>query len=162
MTSGMSVCRAFLRYFVDISLIRCTGGLLAAGITYGTKNMDSTWAWRLPSALQCIFSILCIIILPFIPESPRWLVHRGRLDEALEIVALTHADGDATSPIVLVQYQEIVDTLTFEREAGETLSMSQIVKTPSSRKRVLLALSVAIFTACSGMVFSFPFLYDLC
>ena len=45
------------------------GALVAAGITLGTGQWQSTWAWRAPSLFQGIFSLLCIFILPFIPES---------------------------------------------------------------------------------------------
>ncbi|KAJ7625315.1 MFS sugar transporter-like protein [Mycena polygramma] len=128
------------------------GGLLAAGITYGTSFMDSTWAWRIPSAIQGIFSILCIIILPFIPESPRWLAYQGRPEEALKVVALTHANGDATHPVVLAQYKEIIDTIDFEKNVVEPLSLSQMVKTPSARKRVALSISVAVFSTVAGNV----------
>lgn len=41
------------------------GALIAAGITLGTANWDSTWAWRAPSLFQGIFAVLCIMILPF-------------------------------------------------------------------------------------------------
>jgi hypothetical protein len=41
------------------------GALIAAGITLGTGEWNSTWAWRLPSLFQGIFSVLCILILPF-------------------------------------------------------------------------------------------------
>ncbi|KAL5314270.1 hypothetical protein ACEPPN_018695 [Leptodophora sp. 'Broadleaf-Isolate-01'] len=126
------------------------GGLIAAGVTYGTAKMDSTWAWRLPSGLQGVFSLVCIAILPFLPESPRWLVHKGRLDEALDVVAITYADGDATHPVALASFREIVDTLNWEKEAGETMSFIQMAKTPSSRKRTLLAVSVSVFVMLSG------------
>ena len=42
------------------------GALIAAGITLGTGQWQSTWAWRAPSAFQAIFAIICIIILPFV------------------------------------------------------------------------------------------------
>ncbi|KAK6610258.1 hexose transporter [Botrytis cinerea] len=58
------------------------GGLIAAGVTYRTATYNSTWAWRVPSLVQGIFSILCIAILPFVPESPRWLAYVGRTEEA--------------------------------------------------------------------------------
>ncbi|KAH6667543.1 MFS sugar transporter-like protein [Halenospora varia] len=126
------------------------GGLIAAGVTYGTASMSSTWAWRTPSALQGVFSLLSILILPFIPESPRWLAYHGRNAEALEVVALTYANGDQNDPIVLVQYKEIIDTLKFERENGDTLSMMQTIKTPATRRRLLLACSCGAFTIISG------------
>lgn len=112
--------------------------------------MLSTWAWRLPSALQAVFSILTIVILPFVPESPRWLAYQGRNAEALEVIALTHANGDRTDPLVTVAYSEIIDTLTWEKESGETLSFAQTVRTKSSRKRLLLSTSVAVISMLSG------------
>ncbi|KAJ6461643.1 general substrate transporter [Mycena vulgaris] len=126
------------------------GGLIAAGITYGTSFMESTWAWRIPSAIQGIFSIMCIVILPFIPESPRWLVYQGRPEEALRVVALTHANGDVNDPVVLAQYKEIIDTIDYEKNVAEPLSVSQMVKTPSARKRLILCISVAVFSTVAG------------
>lgn len=63
---------------------------------------------------------------------------------------MTYSDGDITDQVVLAQYKEITDTLAFERETGETLSLMTTVKTPSSRKRMLLTMSVAIFCMLSG------------
>ena len=84
------------------------------------------------------------------PESPRWLVHKGRHEEALDAVALTYADGDRENPVVMAQYKEIVDTLKYEVENGETLNMMHSVKTPSARRRMLLCTSVAVFSMLSG------------
>lgn len=46
--------------------------------TYGTFKLPSTWAWRIPSALQALPSVLQIFLIWFVPESPRWLVSKGR------------------------------------------------------------------------------------
>ena len=127
-----------------------TGGLIAAGITFGTANMDSTWSWRLPSLFQLLFSIICIAILPFMPESPRWLIYQGRNEEALQVLAQTCADGDDQAPIVLAQYKEIFDTIQYEKNAGETLSVKQMFKTPSARRRVMLVISCALGTVIVG------------
>lgn len=132
--------------------LRITGGLLAAGITYKTIQYNSTWSWRTPSLIQGIFSIICIVILPFVPESPRWLAFNHREDEARTVIALTYANGNTSSPVVLAQYKQIEDTIAFEKHVGETLSMKQLVKTPSSRKRVLLAVSCAVFSTIAGNV----------
>ncbi|KAJ7145289.1 MFS sugar transporter-like protein [Mycena filopes] len=128
------------------------GGLIAAGITYGTSFMPSTWAWRIPSAVQGVFSILCILLLPFTPESPRWLAFQGRPEDALQVVALTHASGDINDTVVLVQHKEIVDTIDYEKNTAEPLSLAQMVKTPSARKRMLLCSSVAVFSTVAGNV----------
>jgi hypothetical protein len=112
--------------------------------------MNSTWAWRIPSAVQAIFSILCLVILPFIPESPRWLAYKNRREDALAVVAQTYANGDAQNPIVLVAFKEIIDTIEYEKNVGETLSLVQMIKTPVARKRVALAVSAAVFSTIAG------------
>ncbi|MCJ1239887.1 hypothetical protein MMC14_007885 [Varicellaria rhodocarpa] len=128
------------------------GGLVAAGVTYGTFTLDSTWSWRIPSAIQGVTSILCIIILPYIPESPRWLVYQDQHSAAINVVAQTYANGDTTSPIVLTAYKEIVDTINYEKNMGQTLSLAQMFKTPVARKRVTLACSAAVFSTIAGNV----------
>ena len=64
------------------------GSLLSAIVNYGAQNILSTWAWRLPSLLQIIPSVLALSLIPFIPESPRWLLDHGREEEATEIIAI--------------------------------------------------------------------------
>lgn len=119
------------------------GALIAAGVTLGTGTWESTWAWRAPSLFQGIFSGLCILILPFVPESPRWLVYQGYPEEARICIAQTNADGDLSDPVVLAVYKEILDTLKFEKE--RSLTTKQIVKDPVSRKRLLVGMSAGPF-----------------
>ncbi|KAJ5908984.1 MFS sugar transporter-like protein [Penicillium taxi] len=126
------------------------GALIAAGITYGTAELQSTWAWRIPSILQALFTIICIILLPFVPESPRWLIFNGREQEAQEALAATHSDGNISDSEVLIQMGEIKAAIEWERNAGEKLTMIDTVKTPANRKRMMLALSVAVFSMMSG------------
>ncbi|KAK4946421.1 hypothetical protein LTR10_014620 [Elasticomyces elasticus] len=59
------------------------GSLASAIINYGSQNIQSTWSWRLPSLLQIIPSLLALCLLPFVPESPRWLISQGRHDQPL-------------------------------------------------------------------------------
>lgn len=128
------------------------GGLIAAGITYRTSFMDSTWAWRIPSLIQGIFSIWCIIILPFIPESPRWLFFQGRQEEAHAVLAQTYSNGNMDDKVVLAQLKEIEETFQYEKSVGQGLTMKELVKTSGARKRVLLAVSCAVFSTIAGNV----------
>ncbi|KAJ5814172.1 uncharacterized protein N7503_000922 [Penicillium pulvis] len=104
------------------------GGLVAAGVTYGTSSMgDTTWAWRIPSAIQAAFSVLCILILPFIPESLvglyTWIATKMR--------------------------ESIVDAFEYEKNA-RNISFFAALKGASSRKRLLLASSTALFSIITG------------
>ncbi|KAK5116459.1 hypothetical protein LTR62_008008 [Meristemomyces frigidus] len=126
------------------------GALIAAGITLGTGEWSSTWAWRAPSLLQGIFSILCIVVLPFVPESPRWLVHEGLLDEARATVALANSNGKVDDPVVVAVFKEIVDTLRWEKE--NVMTFRQILKDPVSRRRLLIGMSPGPFSCIAGNI----------
>lgn len=49
------------------------GAIVAASITLGTFAMPNTWSWRIPSFLQVVPSLLQIIFMPWMPESPRFV-----------------------------------------------------------------------------------------
>ncbi|KAH8200927.1 hypothetical protein TruAng_004936 [Truncatella angustata] len=128
------------------------GALIAAGVTLGTGQWESTWAWRAPSLIQGIFSLLCIIILPFIPESPRWLVHERHYEEARIVVALTNASGNLSDPVAVAVYKEIIDTIEWEKKDGKTMSPLEIIRTPVARKRLLIGMSAGPFSCVVGNI----------
>lgn len=136
------------------------GALVAAGITLGTGRWGSTWAWRAPSLFQGIFSVLCLAVLPFIPESPRWLAYQGHLDGARAVVAQTNSDGDAADPVAVTVYKEIIDTLAWEKKDGRTMSPREIVRTPSARRRLLIGSSAGPFSCIAGNIIASYYLSD--
>lgn len=58
------------------------GQFLANGVSAGTHNLDSHWAYSLPFALQWIWPAIIISGIFFAPESPWWLVRMGRHEDA--------------------------------------------------------------------------------
>ena len=57
------------------------GAIVAAGITFGTQGIESDWSWRIPSLLQMGPSLLQVFLVFLLPESPRWLISKGREEE---------------------------------------------------------------------------------
>ncbi|KAI5361175.1 Putative major facilitator, sugar transporter, major facilitator superfamily [Septoria linicola] len=73
--------RGSLLVLEEFSIV--TGIVIAFWITYGTYYMSGEWAWRLPFLIQIIPGLVLVIGILFLPFSPRWLVSKGRDEEAL-------------------------------------------------------------------------------
>jgi hypothetical protein len=125
------------------------GSILAAGVTLGTYDIPSNWAWRIPSALQCAPSLLQIMFIWFIPESPRWLSFKDRDDEALEVLIKYHGEGDRESAFVHAEFHEISTQLRLELENSKRRWV-ELLQTSGNRKRVLIAICMGIFSQWSG------------
>ncbi|KAG8904531.1 hypothetical protein FRB99_001614 [Tulasnella sp. 403] len=95
------------------------GSIVAAWTTFGTFRMgDTTWSWRIPSLLQALPSILQVILVWFIPESPRFLVSKGRDREAKEVLGKYHGNGNIDHPLVHYEYNEIKEAIAMEKEVA--------------------------------------------
>ncbi|KAI1787461.1 general substrate transporter [Ganoderma leucocontextum] len=92
------------------------GSIIAAWTTFGTFNVPTSWAWRIPSAIQALPSVIQVFLIWFIPESPRWLCSKGREEEALRILAYYHANGDRNDPLVEYEFEEIRAAIQFDKE----------------------------------------------
>jgi sugar porter (SP) family MFS transporter len=127
-----------------------SGAFIAAWTTYGTLQIPSNLAWRLPSALQCICTIIILAFLYWIPESPRWLVDKDRNEEALEILAYYHADGNKEDEFVLLEYTEIRTALAIDKQNNRSSKWVDFLKTPGNRKRIGLVSAIGLFSQWSG------------
>ncbi|EST09693.1 General substrate transporter [Kalmanozyma brasiliensis GHG001] len=72
-------------------LLIVTGICLAYFVNYGMvqsyPDKNSKAMWQVPFALQCLPGFLFVVTLCLQPESPRWLVERGRHEEAQRSLA---------------------------------------------------------------------------
>lgn len=70
------------------------GQFIAAGVLQGTINVNGEWSFRIPFAVQWAWPGFLLVLGFFMPESPWWLVRKGRLDKAAASVRrlMTHPD----------------------------------------------------------------------
>ncbi|MCJ1450454.1 hypothetical protein MMC28_000785 [Mycoblastus sanguinarius] len=98
-------------------ILNIAGFSLSNWITYGFSYVNGPVAWRFPLAFQFIFIFILYGTVPWLPESPRWLIAHGQIEEAEQIIA----DLEATSTddaYVITESKEIQWAVTFEREHG--------------------------------------------
>ena len=65
------------------------------------------WSWRLPCIVMIVGPICVLAILIKAPESPRFLVHKDKLEKAMDMLAKYHANGDRDDPLVKWEFNEI-------------------------------------------------------
>ena len=111
--------------------------------------MPNNWGWRIPSFLQAFPSLLQVIFIWFLPESPRWFVSKGRGDEAYAILVKYHAEGDEKLEFVKAEYTQIEETLEEELKNPQ-MSWNEVFSTTGMRKRVIIASFLGLFTQWSG------------
>ncbi|KDQ55623.1 hypothetical protein JAAARDRAFT_195461 [Jaapia argillacea MUCL 33604] len=126
------------------------GSIIAAWTTFGTFNIPSSWSWRVPSAIQGLPSVIQIVLIWFAPESPRWLVSKGREQEALKTLAYYHANGDYKHPLVEYEFEEIKAAIALDREVENSVGWLTLFKTPGNRRRVRIIVALAFFSQWSG------------
>lgn len=125
------------------------GALIGSWVSYGTSNMAGQWAWRVPCMLQAIPSLVQIVMIWTVPESPRWLISKGRQAEAKSILAKYHAQGDHEDALVNVEFNEIQQTIALEQEY-EKNAWSELWSTPGNRHRLVILVSIGFFSQWSG------------
>lgn len=126
------------------------GALICSWISFGTQNIDNNWAWRIPTLIQALPSVIQLCFIWFIPESPRWLLSKDKNDEALHMLGTYHADGRMDDPVVLFEYEEMKETIRMEFEAKKSSSYLDFIKTPGNRYRFALLISLGLFSQWSG------------
>ncbi|GAA5821067.1 hypothetical protein JCM11251_001946 [Rhodosporidiobolus azoricus] len=83
-TYAAEISPVALRHYLTsyVNLCWVIGQLIASGVLKGLLDWDSEWGFRLPFALQWVWPVPVLIGCIFAPESPWWLVRKGRIEDA--------------------------------------------------------------------------------
>ncbi|KAJ5183810.1 hexose carrier protein [Penicillium capsulatum] len=125
------------------------GLILANWLDYGLAFYPGSVQWRFPCAFQVVFCILVFVLIPFLPESPRYLCAKGDISHARISLAALRA-GYPDDPAIVEELKEIQYAMTVE--ADEAGSWTDAFKDNgiSGMTRVAIGCSANFFQQMSG------------
>ncbi|KAI9649428.1 hypothetical protein NHQ30_002004 [Ciborinia camelliae] len=133
-------------FFVGQHAIFLVVGYTLAGwlgyACYFASRVNESFAWRFPLIFQSVSPLLLLVCSFFIPRSPRWLVSKGRLDDAWKTLQKIRASPqDSSHSNAQNEFHQIREQIRLEDErvasTGHNRWMACWTK-KSYRKRMML------------------------
>ena len=131
------------------SLFISLGLAISEWLNVGMSRTSGGVSWRFSLALGAFWALIVIFMVQMLPESPRWLIKHGRVDEAREVFAALE-DVPLDSEQVQLDVEEIEDSL---RITGQG-KFKDILHNGELRlfHRTVLAAAGQMFQQMSGMI----------
>lgn len=137
------------------------GTLIAYWIDFGLSYANSSVSWRLPISLQILFALFVLIAMSGLPESPRYLITKGKVNEARFILSQVY-DTSINDTEML---EEVVLVRDANNRFSKQLTFRDLLK-PSKHqylKRILIGASSQFFqqfTGCNASIYYVPVLFE--
>lgn len=164
--------RGFLIAFFSVS--GSLGAFLVALVCLGSSHIAGNWSWKTPIVCQIPVSVIYATVIMAFPESPRWLLLHGRVDEAHQSFGRLYGK-QPDSDDVRTQIREIQEAVDQERVMASTSHWTEIFHKKSIRRTITatvipcgasLSGGLAIFTYAaiflSGIGIKNPFVITVC
>ncbi|KAF5853371.1 hypothetical protein GGP41_001947 [Bipolaris sorokiniana] len=129
------------------------GALAAAWISYGCDigfADDDNGQWRTSLGIQVVPAVFLAALIMIFPESPRWLISKGKSEQGLRNLAKLHANGNESDTWVMAEYQQIQEAISFERE-NSAKSYGELFKDRSCFRRLFLACAIQASVQMTGV-----------
>ncbi|KAJ5951526.1 uncharacterized protein N7479_009939 [Penicillium vulpinum] len=111
---------------------------------------DPAAQWRCPLGIALVFPVGILLIMAVVPESPRWLLMKGRTEDARKITLKLHKEADTGA----TEYAEAqFEQMYLQAEVDRTLNPTwrEMFLRPSYRKRAIVAIAFAFIGHSTGV-----------
>ncbi|KAH8548447.1 general substrate transporter [Umbelopsis sp. PMI_123] len=107
------VLRGYLTTYVNLCWV--IGQLIAAGVLDSLQSRTDEWSYRIPFALQWMWPLPLFVAICFAPESPWWLIRRGRIEDATRSLKRLSNKNVLVDKVIAM----MVKTNHYEKEISE-------------------------------------------
>lgn len=126
------------------------GLLVVSVVGAGTVYIQSDWSWRSITLIQAVPSVIQLCGIWWIPESPRYLVSKDKVEKAHNVLVKHHGGGNANDATVVFEYREIKETINMEAMADRSSRYIDFLRTKGNRWRLAIIVSLGIISQYSG------------
>jgi len=137
---------------VSIHVMCLNSGYLISSIgSLGFSYMTDKIQWRLNFIINTFFALCLLLLLLVIPESPRWLITQGRMDEAAQILEKLHVNKYDREGVI-ARAEMIQIKAQVEADKALPRGFVHIFQTPSLRKRAFCTFLVWFTSMATGVL----------
>lgn len=144
-TYAAEVCPNVLRPYLTmlVSLAWSIGYLIGTSVLRGFLSMSGEWAYRIPFALQWVLPIPLAIGIYVAPESPWWLIRKGRTEEASQVLRQLQSK-DASDEEIADTVSMMIHTAKVEDEMASSSTYWHLFRGLDLRRTEITVLTYVI------------------
>ncbi|XP_041348552.1 proton myo-inositol cotransporter-like [Gigantopelta aegis] len=131
---------------VSLNQLFITIGIFVSSVIVGGFSEIEDIGWRFMLGLPGVAAIIQLIAFLFLPESPRWLVGRGRDEEARAVLERIRGTDD-----IAKEFNEIQETVVEDKLSGDGFIITKVCSTPHVRRALLVGCMLMFFQQMCGI-----------
>ncbi|XP_024911734.1 proton myo-inositol cotransporter-like isoform X2 [Cynoglossus semilaevis] len=133
---------------VTVNSLFITGGQFISSVVDGAFSYLSPGGWRYMLGLSCLPAVLQFVGFLFLPESPRWLLQKGRSQEAQQVLSQIRGGQNVDD-----EYDTIKTSIEEEgKDAGAGgIVFLQILNHGPTRRALIVGCGLQMFQQLSGI-----------
>ncbi|CAK7224870.1 hypothetical protein SBRCBS47491_005701 [Sporothrix bragantina] len=135
-----------------IMTITAAGNLWGAGMSRAFANETAAKGWMIPVGVQFIPAVLLLVLVPFTPDSPRWLVMRGRKADAKLVLDRIRTQADIDSGATAAEADALELAVEEARTQHDTGRWADLFR-GNYLRRTWICMTVFVFEQMNGNQF---------
>ncbi|KAI0016604.1 general substrate transporter [Xylariomycetidae sp. FL0641] len=133
----------------SIQLFNQIGQILAAGVNRRYSMSMQPSGWIIPVAVQAIAPVIIAVGVFFIPDGPRWLISKGRMEDSIVALKRLRSEEDVDSGRCKAEAEAIREALVHGVEKGPWRDLFR----GTNLRRTSIATVIFIFQQFTGQAF---------